>query len=171
MEASGRTAVAEGPGRAPGSRWRPPWPLPLYVAGGPEDAVLRRAVAFGAGWFPAVLSPAQLAGGVERLRRYADEAGRPVPAVTVAVPVQLDVPAGAVAAARRALVRMVVDACEVDPEHAPDVGIVGTPEEAAERLAAFVAAGADRIVLSGGSAEDWRTGHELLARTASLLNT
>ncbi|WP_405801158.1 LLM class flavin-dependent oxidoreductase [Streptomyces sp. NBC_01506] len=144
---------------------------PLYVAGGPEEDVLRRAVAFGAGWFPAVISPAQLADGVRRLRRYADEAGRPVPPVTVAVPVQLDVPAREVAGARDALVRMVVEAYGVDPEHAAGVGIVGTPEQAAERLAAFVAAGADRIVLSGGSAKDWRTGHELLARTAGLLNS
>ncbi|MFC8076072.1 LLM class flavin-dependent oxidoreductase [Streptomyces sp. NPDC057307] len=143
---------------------------PLFVAGGPEEAVLRRAVAFGAGWFPAVISPAQLADGVRRLRRYAEEAGRPVPPVTVAVPVQLDVPAGEVADARDALVRMVVEAYGVDPGQAAGVGIVGTPEQAAERLAAFVAAGADRIVLSGGSAGDWRTGHELLARTAALLS-
>ncbi|MFC8831537.1 LLM class flavin-dependent oxidoreductase [Streptomyces sp. NPDC057137] len=144
---------------------------PLFVAGGAEEAVLRRAVACGAGWFPAVISPAQLADGVRRLRRYAEEAGRPVPPVTVAVPIQLDVPAGEVAAARDALVRMVVEAYDVDPDQAAGVGIVGTPEQAAERLAAFVAAGADRIVLSGGSAEDWRTSHELLARTAALLNT
>lgn len=133
--------------------------------------MLRRAVAFGAGWFRAVISPARLADGVRRLRRYAEEAGRPVPSVTVAVPIQLDVPAGEVAAARDALVRMVVQAYGVDPGQAAGVGIVGTPEQAARKLAAFVEAGADRIVLSGGSAEGWRTGHELLARTASLLNT
>ncbi|WP_405620864.1 LLM class flavin-dependent oxidoreductase [Streptomyces sp. NBC_01508] len=144
---------------------------PLFVAGGPEEAVLRRAVTFGAGWFPAVLSPAQLADGVRRLRQYADEAGRPAPPVTVAVPIQLDIPAASLAAAREAMARMVVDGYEVDPGHAADAGIVGTPEQAAERLAAFVAAGADRIVLSGGSATDWRAGHELLARTATLLNT
>ncbi|MGW6306291.1 LLM class flavin-dependent oxidoreductase [Streptomyces niveus] len=142
---------------------------PLLVAGGLADAVLRRAVAFGAGWFPAVISPAQVADGVRRLRQYADEAGRPVPPVTVAVPIQLDIPAGEMAAARDALVRMVVDAYEVDPDHAAGVGIVGTPEEAAERLAAYVDAGADRIVLSGGSAAGWRTSHELMARTATLL--
>lgn len=56
-------------------------------------------------------------GGPARRRRRA-----------VPLPVQLDVPAGAVAAAGRALVRTVVDAYEIDPEHAPDVGIVGTPE-------------------------------------------
>lgn len=143
---------------------------PLLVAGGLEEAVLRRAVEFGAGWFPAVISPAQVTDGVRRLRQYADEAGRPVPPVTVAVPIQLDVPAGEVAAARDALVRMVVDGYEVDPDHAADVGIVGTPEEAAERLSAYVEARADRIVLSGGSTAAWRTGHELLARTATLLN-
>lgn len=144
---------------------------PLYVAGGPEETVPRRAVAFGAGWFPAAISPAQLADGVRRLRRYADEAGRPAPPVTVAVPVQLDIPAGKVAAARDALVRTVVEAHGVDPDQAADVGIVGTPEQAAERLASFVEAGADRIVLSGGSAGGRRTSHELPARTASLLNT
>ncbi|MFF2184515.1 hypothetical protein [Streptomyces sp. NPDC058155] len=144
---------------------------PLFVAGGPEDAVLRRAAAFGASWFPAVISPAQLADGVRRLRRYADEAGRPVPPLTVAAPIQLDVPAGEVTTARDTLVRTVVEAYGVDPDQAAGVGIVGTPEQAAERLAAFVEAGADRIVLSGGSAKDWRTGHELPALTASLLKT
>ncbi|MEV8408200.1 hypothetical protein AB0R12_21010 [Streptomyces niveus] len=54
-------------------------------------------------------------------------------------------------------------AYEVDPDHAAGVGIVGTPEEAAERLAAYVEAGVDRIVLSGGSAAGWRTGGGRLA--------
>src|SRR5262249_22357697 len=49
-------------------------PLPLY-AGGNHPEVRRRAGAYAEGWMPAVLSPEEIARGVQDVRRAADKAG------------------------------------------------------------------------------------------------
>ena len=50
-------------------------PLPIY-AGGNHAEVRRRAGEYGEGWMPAVLSPEEIARGVEDIRRAASSAGR-----------------------------------------------------------------------------------------------
>jgi probable F420-dependent oxidoreductase len=50
-------------------------PLPMY-AGGNHPEVRRRAGEYGEGWMPAVLSPEEIARGVEDVRRAAAKAGR-----------------------------------------------------------------------------------------------
>jgi len=50
-------------------------PLPMY-AGGNHPEVRRRAGEYGEGWMPAVLSPEEIARGVQDVRRAADKAGR-----------------------------------------------------------------------------------------------
>jgi alkanesulfonate monooxygenase SsuD/methylene tetrahydromethanopterin reductase-like flavin-dependent oxidoreductase (luciferase family) len=50
-------------------------PLPMY-AGGNHPEVRRRAGEYGEGWMPAVLSPDEIAKGVEDVRRAAAKAGR-----------------------------------------------------------------------------------------------
>lgn len=49
-------------------------PIPIWI-GGASDATLRRVVAMGDGWFPQ-MPPDQARELIERLRRYAREAGR-----------------------------------------------------------------------------------------------
>jgi probable F420-dependent oxidoreductase len=54
----------------------PPSPPPPIWVGGRSDAAMRRAVRFGAGYVPYLVSPAQLAARAGRLRELAAEAGR-----------------------------------------------------------------------------------------------
>jgi probable F420-dependent oxidoreductase len=58
-------------------------PLPMY-AGGNHAEVRRRAGAYAEGWMPAVLSPEELARGVEDVHRAAAKAGRDGAAIDIA---------------------------------------------------------------------------------------
>ncbi len=54
---------------------RPARRIPIWL-GGSDDRMLRRAARIGDGWIVSRMSPADAAGPIERLRRYAAEAGR-----------------------------------------------------------------------------------------------
>lgn len=58
-------------------------PLPIYP-GGNHPEVRRRAGQWGQGWMPAVLSPEEVARGVEDLRRHAERAGRDPAGIDIA---------------------------------------------------------------------------------------
>jgi probable F420-dependent oxidoreductase len=58
-------------------------PLPIWV-GGNAPEVRRRAGELGDGWLPAVLSPEEIAHGVEEIRRAAERAGRDPARVEIA---------------------------------------------------------------------------------------
>jgi probable F420-dependent oxidoreductase len=54
-------------------------PMPLWI-GGNSEAAMRRAGRLGDGWIPSFITPERLREGVERTQRFAQEAGREVPA-------------------------------------------------------------------------------------------
>ncbi|WP_406279985.1 hypothetical protein [Embleya sp. NBC_00896] len=56
----------------------------------------------------------------------------------------------------------------VSEEQAAPVAILGTPERAAEQVAAYAAAGVDRIVLSFPT-DDWERQYELGTRVRELV--
>jgi probable F420-dependent oxidoreductase len=58
-------------------------PMPIY-AGGNHPEVRRRAGQWAQGWMPAVLSPAEIARGVEDIHRAAEAAGRDGAAIDIA---------------------------------------------------------------------------------------
>jgi probable F420-dependent oxidoreductase len=58
-------------------------PMPIY-AGGNHPEVRRRAGQYGQGWMPAVLSPEEIARGVQDVKRAADAAGRDGAAIDIA---------------------------------------------------------------------------------------
>jgi alkanesulfonate monooxygenase SsuD/methylene tetrahydromethanopterin reductase-like flavin-dependent oxidoreductase (luciferase family) len=58
-------------------------PMPIY-AGGNHPEVRRRAGQYGQGWMPAVLSPEELARGVEDVQRAAEVAGRDGTSIDIA---------------------------------------------------------------------------------------
>lgn len=59
-------------------------PHPPVLVGGMGSGVLDRVLAFGDAWMPNRFDdPERLAGRIERLRRRAEEAGRPIPGVTL----------------------------------------------------------------------------------------
>src|SRR5207237_5220997 len=57
--------------------------LPIW-AGGNAPEVRRRAGELADGWLPAVLSPEEVAGGVEEIRRAAEGAGRDPAGIEIA---------------------------------------------------------------------------------------
>src|SRR5207245_9145983 len=58
-------------------------PLPMY-AGGNHPEVRRRAGEYGEGWMPAVLTPEEIARGVQDVHRAATKAGRDGSAIDIA---------------------------------------------------------------------------------------
>jgi len=58
-------------------------PLPLY-AGGNHPEVRRRAGEYAEGWMPAVLSPEEIARGIEEIHRHAAKAGRDGSSIDIA---------------------------------------------------------------------------------------
>lgn len=116
-------------------------------------AAPRRAATRGDGWFPSPLTPDRLAVGVAKLRELAAEHGRPTPNVTVGIHAVLGTDQ-AVRSARDALVRELVDGPGMSPEQAATIPVTGSPEQAAERFAAYATAGADRLVIAP-TGRDW----------------
>ena len=60
-------------------------PHPPVMLGGETDHTLRRVVGFCDGWFPRARGGFDVAGGIERLRRVADEAGRGMDTLSVSL--------------------------------------------------------------------------------------
>ncbi|MGP4023126.1 LLM class flavin-dependent oxidoreductase [Actinomadura sp. 3N407] len=137
----------------------PAAPVPPILIGGNSEAAMRRAVLYGDGWAPSLLTPQALTGKAARLREIADDLGRPVPSISVGGHAFL---AGDTAAALRSFIRSLVDVHGMAPEEAASVAVTGSAAQVAERLAAYAEAGADAVEfgLDGG---EWQRQAELLA--------
>ncbi|MEU8798253.1 LLM class flavin-dependent oxidoreductase [Spirillospora sp. NPDC048819] len=137
----------------------PAAPVPPILIGGNSEAAMRRAVLFGDGWAPSLITPRALADKAARLREIAGDLGRPVPSISVGGHAFL---AGDAAAALRSFVRSLVDVHGMPSEEAESVAVTGGPAQVAERLAEYAEAGADAVEfgLDGG---EWRRQAELLA--------
>ncbi|WP_419999294.1 LLM class flavin-dependent oxidoreductase [Streptomyces boninensis] len=149
---------------ADGLRLAPAAPMPPVLIGGTSAAAQRRAARYGDGWFPSLLTPQELGESTERLADLAAAQGRPTPSVTVGGHAQLS----GDTAARDSFVRTLVDTHGMAAEQAARVPVTGSPAEAAEHLAAYAAAGAERAVLSFDGS-DWLKQSEQLARARDLL--
>lgn len=124
---------------------------PLWV-GGRSEAAQRRAGRLGDGWFPIWISAERFARGWEEVRRHAAEAGRDpaalVPAVCLPARVEND---GARARARLAEHLSSRYAMAVEPHLVERYCLAGAPEECAERVRAYVEAGAQHVVFNPGA--------------------
>lgn len=150
------------------TRLAPGVAIPPIIVGGTSEAALARTVAHGDGWFAMPLAPDRLLATLDRLRELAEARRRAMPAVTGSVMVAFDgdpsVPDTA------ALVRRLSDPDGLFgiPEHAiDDVLVAGPPSAVADRLAAWQAVGADRVVVTF-AAGDWRRQADLLAEAVRL---
>lgn len=143
----------------------PPVPAPPVWVGNRSRVAIRRAARFGDGWFPSLLTAADVAAGAALLASI--DSRRPTPVIAVgatgalgadpAVPDRHDIAAG------------ITRAYGMPSEQALDIPITGGPAEAAERFAAYAAAGASHLVV-GFAGGDWRRQCDLFAEAARIMN-
>ncbi len=142
----------------------PATPVPLILIGGNSDVAIRRAVIHGDGWFPSLITPAALTCEAAKLRELAAERGRATPSITVGGHAVL----GHNKPAYDALLHSLVDLLGMPSEEAAMIPITGTPEQVAERFAAYASAGAERLVL-GRDGGEWMCQCDLIAHAHTLL--
>ncbi|MER5325890.1 LLM class flavin-dependent oxidoreductase [Streptosporangium roseum] len=138
--------------------------VPPILIGGNSEAAMRRAVLYGDGWVPSLVSPATLAKKVIRLREIAHELDRAIPSISVGGhAILVDNPA-----AVESFTQVLVEIHRMSPEEAAAVPVTGSPAQVAERLQAYSEAGADMVGLSldGG---DWMRQAEALAEARAEL--
>ncbi|WP_235854813.1 LLM class flavin-dependent oxidoreductase [Nonomuraea aridisoli] len=140
--------------------------MPPVWVGNASAAAIRRAARLGDGWFPSLISPEEVAEGRERLADLAAAHGRPTPLVAIGGTSALG--SGPGVPSREAIASGIRSAYGRSLEEVLDIPLTGGPEQAAERLAAYRAAGATHAII-GVAGGDWRAQVDLLAETASLL--
>ncbi|MEV1003509.1 LLM class flavin-dependent oxidoreductase [Nonomuraea sp. NPDC050202] len=150
----GETEVTLGPAAA----------VPPILVGGNSEAAMRRAILYGDGWAPSLITPAGLAAKVARLRELAEELGRPVPQVSVGGHAILVDDR----AALESFVASLTGPHGMPEEVARDIPVTGGAERVAERLAAYAEAGADAVGL-GLDGGEWMRQAETLAQARALL--
>lgn len=139
-------------------------PMPPVWVGNASPAALRRAARLGDGWFPSLISPRAVADGRARLNDLAAGHGRPAPVIAIGCSAAL----GAGAPSRAELAAGIASAYDRPLADVMDIPLTGTPEQAAERLAAYREAGANHAVV-GVAGDDWRAQVDLLAQARALL--
>lgn len=120
---------------------------PPILIGGRTEAAQRRAARLGDGWLPYILDPPRIREGMERVRSFADEAGRDPSRLTLVHSLMLRIDADYENAARWVAER-VGRRWNIDYEKpARRYSVLGTPAQCAEQLAAYIDAGADHVII------------------------
>ncbi|MCO1580829.1 LLM class flavin-dependent oxidoreductase [Crossiella sp. SN42] len=140
-------------------RLSPPATVPPLLIGGSGPVAWRRIQRLGAGWYPAFVPPSVVADGIRQLRELGIEAP-----VTVGVSVGLGPLEQSIVDDR---VRGLAD-YGMGEEQARKALVTGSPAQAAEQLAAFAEAGAERVVAMPFPADRFQQ-RELLAEAAKQL--
>lgn len=139
-------------------------PPPIWIGGG-SNAALRRAVRYGAAWFPSMMTATQLPPALTRLAEFADASGHPVPALTLGCVSSL----GGDKSTVDEYAAMLAKTYGVAAEVAVKLPITGSARQAADRLAEYAEAGVRHLVLGlvGG---EWKRQCDLMAEAKSLLD-
>ncbi len=119
-------------------------PLDIWI-GGKSDAILKRVVRLGDGWFPALTSPDEFKRDMDKLIAFGEEAGRKVNPRESGVLLLAHVERDKKAAWEK--VAPFLRGLNMPPEEVAARCIVGPPEECVERLQHFVEAGCVKFVL------------------------
>jgi probable F420-dependent oxidoreductase len=149
-------------------------PMPIY-AGGNHPEVRRRAGQYGQGWMPAVLSPEEIARGVEDVKRAADAAGRDGSAIDIAP--QFAVSIGrtreeADGRFKRSQLRKHLESLKKSTLREQTGGfeernLIGSPEEISERIRVYERVGVTTLsgmLFVAGSVAEMREAIELFGR-------
>jgi probable F420-dependent oxidoreductase len=138
-------------------------PPPIWI-GGRSDAALKRAGRQGDGWVSYVVQADRYAQSLDKIRAAAADAGRSLDGFTAAHLVFITVGRD-FEAAKRAWVSVLSKRYAQDFEPlAKRYGVIGTPEQCAEQLEAFRAAGCNYFLMSAiGDPRDERAQLETIA--------
>jgi len=118
--------------------------LDIWI-GGKSDAILKRVVRLGDGWFPALTSPDEFKRDMDKLIAFGEEAGRKVNPRESGVLLLTHIEKDRNAAWEK--VAPFLRGLNMPPEEVAARCIVGPPEECVERLQGFVEAGCVKFVL------------------------
>jgi alkanesulfonate monooxygenase SsuD/methylene tetrahydromethanopterin reductase-like flavin-dependent oxidoreductase (luciferase family) len=127
---------------------------PIMIGGSDHDGVLRRTARYGDAWLPYAMPPERLAAGAARLAELADEYGRTPPRVHIGLHAVLGDRPGDRAAAARMRERLGAF-YGLAPDEMARSSLAGRPDQVAEQLAGFAAAGLHEVwlVLDGDDVE------------------
>lgn len=130
-------------------------PAPPIWAGGRSDAALRRVGRRGDGWLAYMASPQQLRKGMQSIAGHAAAAGRDPASITPAIMLPVHVADDRSRARREAAAHLSARYGQPFDEDLLDrCCAVGTTTDCAERIAAYLQAGARHVVLSPAGAPD-----------------
>jgi probable F420-dependent oxidoreductase len=149
-------------------------PLPIY-AGGNHPEVRRRAGELGEGWLPAVLSPEEIARGVEDVHRAAEAAGRDGSTIDIAPQFAVSIGRTHEEALRRFRASQLYKHLESlrtttlreQTGSYEQRNLIGSPEEISERLHAYRKAGVTTLagmLFVANSLIEMQEGIELFGR-------
>lgn len=144
----------------------PPVPVPPVLVGNDSAPARRRVAELGDGWFPSLIPPARVAAGLSEITELAAQHQRPAPTVTIGATGVLGT--GADLPTRAEIAAGISHNYGKSIEETLPIPITGSIEQAAERIAAYQAAGAHHFVI-GIAGGDWRGQCELLAQVRSTL--
>ena len=118
--------------------------LDIWI-GGKSDAILKRVVRLGDGWFPALTSPEEFKTDMAKLLAYGEEYGRPMNPREAGVLLLTHVSQDRDTAWRT--VAPFLQGLPLPPEEVAARCVLGTPQECVEKLQRFVEAGCVKFVL------------------------
>jgi probable F420-dependent oxidoreductase len=149
-------------------------PMPIY-AGGNHPEVRRRAGQYGQGWMPAVLTPDEIARGIEDVHRAAAAAGRDGAAIDIAPQFAVSIGRTREEADRRFrgsqlfkhLESLKKSTLREQTGGFEQRNLIGSPEEISERIRAYERAGVTTcsgMLFVAGSVAEMREAIELFGR-------
>ncbi|MFI6865337.1 LLM class flavin-dependent oxidoreductase [Nocardia sp. NPDC050406] len=166
---AGKPTTIPGPDGGTTLTLAPAVPIPpLLVGGWSGEKSLRRIATRADGWVPSGMTSTELAAAVARLRELSDEVGRPLPRTNIGLHCVLGTRPDD-EDDRAAMTESLGGFFEMTPEQVAAVTIVGSPEQAADRLREYAAAGADHIGL-GLDGRDYFRQLDLLGEVRALLS-
>ena len=118
--------------------------LDIWI-GGKSDAILKRVVRLGDGWFPALTSPEEFKRDMDKLMAFGEEYGRSVNPREAGVLLLTHVSQDRNAAWQT--VAPFLRGLPMSPEEVAARCVVGTPEDCVKKLQGFVEAGCVKFVL------------------------
>jgi len=118
--------------------------LDIWI-GGKSDAILKRVVRLGDGWFPALTSPQEFRRDLDKLIAFGEEYGRPINPREAGVLLMTYVHESRDAAWKT--VAPLLHGLPMPPDEVAARSIVGPAEECIEKLQRFVEAGCVKFVL------------------------